>query len=80
VRHNISVSSNNKHCKPDGPGFGTKPYSIRHKMCSFASIMSKRENVVPMCVINPSGGTDAGRLYVELCVPNVNHRAYSEYA
>jgi hypothetical protein len=43
---------------------------IRHKMCSFASIV---------CVMSPTAGTGAGGLHVELCVPmpNENHRAYS---
>jgi hypothetical protein len=31
-----------------------------------------------MCVMSPSAGTGAGGLHVELCVPNENHRAYSE--
>jgi hypothetical protein len=30
-----------------------------------------------MCVMNPSAGTGAGGLHVELCVPNENHGAYS---
>jgi hypothetical protein len=28
--------------------------------------------------MSPSAGTGAGGLHVELCVPNENHRAYSE--